>query len=185
MVKDKETSKSVLKKTAEFVSSTTTIIVGSVAAVSFLISIFGEPIIQSARRTLGVTSTTAASSCVYIPNDNRHKIDSAPPGGLATVTWRDVRRIRECEKPSLTAVIVNGDGLYHDVELTTNGVSLPVGVHDKVVYGFIVPESASPGEAWFRIELDFHEDSRSIRSPKIDFTILEPEGDLNDKENPS
>ncbi len=113
--------------------------------------------------------------CVRIPATG-HWIESAEPGQWATVVWHDIERVGNCGVPDLSALVVNGDGIYHDVETSTAGVMLPAGITPELRYRFRIPEGASPGRAWFRVTLDWPDEGRSINSPRIFFSIIEPEG---------
>ncbi|MBD2842717.1 hypothetical protein [Erythrobacter rubeus] len=110
--------------------------------------------------------------CVVIPSVG-HNIQTAPPGDWATVTWHNIERRSDCGVPELTAIVVNGDGIYHDVRTSTSGVMLSEGITPELSYKFQVPERAAPGRAWFRVTLDFPERGRTINTPRIFFTIPE------------
>lgn len=114
-----------------------------------------------------------AKQCVIIPPSG-HVIEGARPGGWATVTWHNINRISDCGTPDLTGLVVNGDGIYHDVLLSTSGVKLDIGVTGEIRYRFKIPDNATPGRAWFRVTLDFHEEGRSLNSPRVPFTIVDP-----------
>lgn len=114
------------------------------------------------------------TQCVAIPATG-HTIETAPPGKWATVTWVNVNRQDDCGPPDLTAVVVNGDGIYHDVETSTQGVNLPRGITPSISYKFLVPKKAEPGRAWFQVTLNFPEKGRTINTPRLFFTIPEAE----------
>lgn len=115
-----------------------------------------------------------AAHCVRIPV-NGHEIKSAAAGEWATVTWREIERTNDCGRPDIYGVLSNGDGIYHDVQLSTNGVNLKTGVTDELRYNFKIPQNVTAGRAWFRITLDFHQEGRTINSPRIYFIIEESE----------
>lgn len=118
------------------------------------------------------TANPSTARCVLIPTSG-HNIIPAKRGEWAIIEWRNIERIADCGAPDLTAVVVNGDGILHDTELGTSGVKLDPGITPELRYRFRIPESAEPGTAWFRVTMDFHEEGRTINSPRVFFEIPE------------
>lgn len=116
--------------------------------------------------------------CVVFPPSG-HVIESESPGKWGTITWNGLNKFESCGIPQVTAVIVNGDGIYHDAPLSITGINVGVDEDMPIRYKFRIPPQSTPGRAWFRVTLTYSEVGRTINSPRVFFQILPtPEGEV-------
>jgi len=88
--------------------------------------------------------------CVSIPS-NGHAASRLRQGARANITWRNIHRHRDdCGIPVVTGWIANGNGVLHQVELSIEGVALPLGITPRLTYQFWMAEGdvleCGPGE---------------------------------------
>lgn len=108
--------------------------------------------------------------CVSFPS--RAIIETVQPGEWAVIDWPEIIRNRECGRPEIYAVISNGNGILHQVELSISGINLPIGPA-SMKYLMKLPDNVHPGSARFKLYLNFLEEGTHQETPWSVFTIGE------------
>ncbi len=158
------TTLSSLAKKAQNLSA----IIAFVATICVGVWWIAEDKVRQIARNLVIESV---DKCATIPASG-HLIETAPAGSWGVVEWVAVERHADCGIPEITGVISNGDGILHDLELSTEGINYPVGIHN-IRYAFLVPKNVKSGRAYLMVTVNYPDAGQTINTPRIPFEIPE------------